>query len=78
YAIDTSRMIAEGTHDLSKLPDMTDEDIKKKLVKIRGIGPWTVQNVLKFGLGRPNLIPLADIGLQNAMKRHFHLDDKPA
>ncbi|MBV5123907.1 DNA-3-methyladenine glycosylase family protein [Bacillus halotolerans] len=78
YAIDTSRMIAEGTLDLSELPQLTDEDIMKKLIKIRGIGPWTVQNVLMFGLGRPNLFPLADIGLQNAIKRHFNLDDKPA
>lgn len=78
YTIDTSRMIAEGTLSLSELPHMADEDIMKKLIKIRGIGPWTVQNVLMFGLGRPNLFPLADIGLQNAIKRHFQLDDKPA
>ncbi|MDI6582533.1 DNA-3-methyladenine glycosylase 2 family protein, partial [Bacillus subtilis] len=78
YTIDTSRMIAECTLSLSELPHMADEDIMKKLIKISGIGPWTVQNVLMFGLGLPNLFPLADIGLQNAITRHFQLDDKPA
>lgn len=77
YAIDTSRMIAEGILNLDELASLTDEEIMKKLVKIRGIGPWTVQNILLFGLGRPNLFPMADIGLQNAIKRHFGLTDKP-
>ena len=77
YVIDTSRMIADGRLDLDELDQLSDEDIMEKLVKIRGIGPWTVQNVLLFGLGRPNLFPAADIGIQNAIKRHFGLNDKP-
>ncbi|MCC9022472.1 DNA-3-methyladenine glycosylase family protein [Bacillus nakamurai] len=78
YVIDTSRLIADGTLNLSKLPFLSDEDIMKKLITIRGIGPWTVQNVLMFGLGRPNLFPLADIGLQKAVKRRFGLAEKPS
>lgn len=78
YAIDISRMIAEGALNLAELTHLSDEDIMKKLITIRGIGPWTVQNVLMFGLGRPNLFPLADIGLQNAVKRRFALEDKPS
>ncbi|WP_252607346.1 DNA-3-methyladenine glycosylase family protein [Bacillus paralicheniformis] len=77
YVIDTSRMIADGRLNLDELDQLSDEDIMEKLVKIRGIGPWTVQNVLLFGLGRPNLFPAADIGIQNAIKRHFGLNDKP-
>ena len=46
YVIDTSRMIADGRLDLDELDQLSDEDIMEKLVKIRGIGPWTVQNVL--------------------------------
>lgn len=78
YAIDISRMIADGALNLAELTHLSDEDIMKKLIAIRGIGPWTVQNVLMFGLGRPNLFPLADIGLQNAVKRRFALEDKPS
>ncbi|MGN9864024.1 DNA-3-methyladenine glycosylase family protein [Bacillus swezeyi] len=77
YVIDTSRMITGGSLNLDELDLLSDEDILDKLVKIRGIGPWTVQNVLLFGLGRPNLFPMADIGIQNAIKRHFGLKDKP-
>jgi len=77
YVIDTSRLIANGEIELEKLYDMTDDEIMKKLIKVRGIGPWTVQNLLLFGLGRPNLFPVADIGLQNAIKKYFNLDRKP-
>ncbi|MDA7026685.1 DNA-3-methyladenine glycosylase [Bacillus sp. CLL-7-23] len=78
YVIDTSRMIAAGELNLDEFPLLSDEEIMGKLVKIRGIGPWTVQNVLLFGLGRPNLFPLADIGIQRAIKHHFGLQTKPS
>ena len=77
YIIDTSKLIAQGELPLYKLDQKTDEEILKELVKIRGIGPWTVQNLLLFGLGRPNLFPVADIGIQNALKKLKGLDQKP-
>lgn len=77
YIIDTSRLIAEGELPLYDLKNKSDEEILKELVKIRGIGPWTVQNLLLFGLGRPNLFPTADIGIQNALKKLKGLDQKP-
>lgn len=77
YTIDTSKMIAERTVDLKMLSNLSDEEILIKLISIRGIGPWTVQNLLLFGLGRPNLFPMADVGIQNALKKHFNLEKKP-
>ena len=47
------------------------------LIKVRGIGRWTVENFLLFGLGRPNLFPKADIGIQNAIKKLYNLEQKP-
>lgn len=77
YVIDTSKLIAEGKIKLEEIQHMEDAEILKVLTKIRGIGPWTVQNLLLFGLGRPNLFPFADIGIQNALKKHFQLEKKP-
>ncbi len=59
YLIDTSKLIAEGNLNLHELAKHSDEEITKTLIKIRGIGPWTVQNLLLSGLGRPNLFPKA-------------------
>ncbi|WP_173917283.1 DNA-3-methyladenine glycosylase [Halobacillus sp. Marseille-Q1614] len=77
YVIDTSKLIAEGEVDLNHLAEQPDEEVIKQLVKIRGIGPWTAENWLMFGVGRENLFPKADIGIQNAMKQYFRLDKKP-
>ncbi|MCM3442665.1 DNA-3-methyladenine glycosylase family protein [Metabacillus halosaccharovorans] len=78
YLIDTSRLIAEGKLKLAELANQSDEEILKNLIKIRGIGPWTVQSLLLSGLGRPNLFPKADIGIQRAIQQHFNLEKKPS
>ncbi|MEK3934693.1 DNA-3-methyladenine glycosylase [Sporosarcina sp. FSL W7-1349] len=77
YVIGLSRAIVEGKLDLNKFEQMEDEEVMRDLVAHRGIGPWTAQNFLMFGLGRSNLFPLADIGLQNALKKLWGLDRKP-
>ncbi|SDK34860.1 DNA-3-methyladenine glycosylase family protein [Sediminibacillus albus] len=77
YVIDTSAMIASGQLNLAELAEQTDKQIIDTLVKIRGIGPWTAENWLLFGLGRRDLLPKADIGIQNALKFYFNMDRKP-
>jgi DNA-3-methyladenine glycosylase II len=77
YVIDTSKLIASGELSLEKLGEQSNEEIVKELVNIRGIGPWTAESVLLFGLGRENLLPAADVGLQNAVKNLYGLENKP-
>lgn len=77
YVIGIAQAIVERKLELNSLYDKSDEDIMKELITLRGVGPWTVQNLLMFGLGRPNLFPVADIGLQNAMKKLYNLERKP-
>ncbi|RFB13469.1 DNA-3-methyladenine glycosylase 2 family protein [Bacillus sp. HNG] len=77
YVIDTSKLIASGELTLSDLRSKSDEGVMETLVKIRGIGKWTAENFLLFALGRPNLFPMADIGIQNAIKKLYNLEKKP-
>ena len=77
YIIGLSEMIQSGELNLEELSQESDEAIMKTLVKIRGIGPWTAQNFLLFGLGRPNLFPIGDVGIQNALKKLYRLEAKP-
>ncbi len=77
YVIGIARAIADGELDLEDLEKKTDDEIMAELTKYRGVGPWTAQNFLLFGLGRPNLFPLADVGIQNAVKKLYNLDRKP-
>ena len=77
YVIGVGQKVSSGELDLAKLATQTDEEVIKELTKIRGIGPWTAQSFLLFGLGRPNLFPKADIGIQNAIKKLFQMEQKP-
>ncbi|SEQ49544.1 DNA-3-methyladenine glycosylase family protein [Piscibacillus halophilus] len=78
YVIDTSRKIVDGELDLYKLSKLENNEVLKELGSVRGIGPWTVQNWLLFALGRDDLFPAADIGIQNALKKWWQLDNKPS
>lgn len=77
YVIGLSGAIAAGTLRLEEMKGREDADIAAELIGYRGIGPWTAQSFLMFGLGRPNLFPLADIGLQNALKMEWQRSEKP-
>ncbi|MFS0862575.1 DNA-3-methyladenine glycosylase family protein [Fredinandcohnia sp. 179-A 10B2 NHS] len=77
YVIDTSKLIASGELNLRELARKSDSEVMDALVKIRGIGKWTAQNFLLFALGRQNLFPMADIGIQNAIKKLYKIDKKP-
>ncbi|WP_421383927.1 DNA-3-methyladenine glycosylase family protein [Bacillus salacetis] len=78
YVIGVSKEIAEGRLKLEELEGKSDEEIIKELVKLRGIGPWTAENYLMFALGRLNLFPKTDIGIQNALKQLYGMDRKPS
>ncbi|PGC22832.1 DNA-3-methyladenine glycosylase [Bacillus wiedmannii] len=77
YIVGLGRSIVSGTLNLASIETRTDEEVFAQLLPIRGIGTWTVQNFLMFGLGRKNMFPKADIGIQRAVQGVFQLDDKP-
>ena len=48
---------------------MTDEEVITHLTAVKGIGRWTAEMKLMFTLHRPDILPLDDVGIQNAMIR---------
>ncbi|MBS8266701.1 DNA-3-methyladenine glycosylase 2 family protein [Mesobacillus boroniphilus] len=77
YVIGIAELAVSGQLDFEKMKTKPDAEVAQELIKIRGVGPWTVENFLMFALGRPNLFPMGDIGIQNALKKYFNLDEKP-
>jgi DNA-3-methyladenine glycosylase II len=78
YIIDLARLIADGTVKLDDLWEKTDEEIIQTLLPLRGIGRWTIECLLIFGMGRPDVLPAADIGLRNGIKKTWELDSQPS
>ncbi len=55
--------------------NLTDLEIISMLTKIKGVGQWTVEMILLFTLGRPDVFPLDDLGIQQAMVRLYALPE---
>lgn len=77
YIIDFARAITDGKVDLERVEQMSDEEVIEYLIPLRGIGRWTVECLLIFGLGRPDLLPVADIGIRNGIQLVYGLSGKP-
>jgi len=55
----------------SAILKMPNEEIVKRLTEVRGIGPWTVEMLLIFRLGRPNVLPVTDYGVRKGFALTF-------
>lgn len=79
YVIHFARAVAEGTlpFDAAALDMMTNDELMERLLPFRGIGRWTVECFLLFGLGRPDLLPAADIGLRNGLRHLYRMEHQP-
>lgn len=58
-----------------KLSTMNDESIIALLVQIKGVGKWTVEMLLMFGLGREDVFAVDDLGIQQAMCKLYKIDN---
>ena len=65
-------------NDLERIEwsNMSDEDILEFLTQIKGVGKWTVEMLLMFTLARPDIFPVDDLGIQQAMKRLFNIEEE--
>jgi 3-methyladenine DNA glycosylase/8-oxoguanine DNA glycosylase len=69
---DLAAKTVDGTvPTLAQTRRMTDEEIIERLVTIRGIGQWTVEMLLIFRLGRPDVLPVDDYGVRKGFKATF-------
>ncbi len=57
---------------------MTDEEISKELIQIKGIGQWTVDMFLMFTLSRPDILPYKDLGIQKGIMKILNMKNLPS
>lgn len=59
------------------IPKLKDDEVRKQFIKIKGIGPWTIDMFLMFTLNRPDILPVNDLGIQKGFKLFFRLNELP-
>ena len=72
YLKDLAAHFLNGTLDPVGWHALEDEVLIVELTRVKGIGRWTAEMFLMFHLARPDVLPLADLGLQRAMRLHYN------
>jgi DNA-3-methyladenine glycosylase II len=77
YLRDLATKVDTAEVPLARLGGLADEEVIAHLTRVNGIGRWTAQMFLMFRLGRPDVLPELDLGIQNAIQRAYGLPERP-
>ena len=77
YLRDLAGKAESGALDLNALDAMDDEDVITALSQVKGIGRWSAEMFLIFRLHRPDVLPVGDLGIVNAVHRVYRLRKRP-
>lgn len=78
YIHDLANKFKNKTLNHENFAEMSDEEIRDNLVQVKGIGPWTVDMFLIFGLARMNVLPLGDLAIRRGFTKAFKLRKTPS
>jgi DNA-3-methyladenine glycosylase II len=74
YILSIAEFTSNGTVKIDHLNELSNEDVIKQLVKIKGVGVWTAEMFLMFTLARPDVFSIGDLGLRNAITKNYGID----
>jgi DNA-3-methyladenine glycosylase II len=77
YVRDLAAKVASGAVDLGAIDQLPDEAVIERLTQIKGIGRWTAEMFLIFSLGRPDVLPVDDLGFRDGVRRVYALPELP-
>lgn len=77
YIKNVARTFRDGHLNRNRLQKMTDEEVRERLLAIKGVGPWTAEMFLIFALARPDVFSPGDVGLQNAIRKNYGKNPTP-
>lgn len=77
YIKDLAQCVKTKTIHLNKLHTLSDKEVLQELIKVKGIGPWTVEMFLMFSLGREDIFSYGDLGLRHAMQKLYKFKKEP-
>ena len=78
YLRDLAERVEGGALPVDALHELDDEALTTALVQVKGIGRWTAQMFLMFRLGRTDVLPDLDLGIQKGLQRAYGLRKMPA
>lgn len=77
YLRDLATHVLDGTLEVDRFDELPDEQVIEEIVAVRGLGEWTAHMFLMFHLGRPDVLPFGDLGIRNAARIEYELEELP-
>jgi DNA-3-methyladenine glycosylase II len=77
YLRDLAQHVEDGELELERLEELPDEEVIEQLTAVKGIGEWSAHMFLMFHLGRPDVLPVGDQGIRNAIRAQYRLRKIP-
>ena len=77
YLRSLAEHVLDGSLELDRLDELPDDEVLAELVAIKGVGEWTAHMFMMFQLARPDVLPVGDLGIRNAARRLYDLDELP-
>jgi DNA-3-methyladenine glycosylase II len=74
---DLAERLESGALDLGDIEDVPDQGVARRLLDVKGVGQWTVDMYLIFHLGRPDVLPVGDLGVRRAAMLAYGLRKLP-
>jgi DNA-3-methyladenine glycosylase II len=78
YIRDLSEKLLSKEISLTGISRKSEAEIENELCRVKGIGPWTVHMFLIFVLGKPNILPVGDLGIKKAIMLNYNLKFLPS
>lgn len=77
YVRDLASHVTTGRLDMHGLDALEDEAVCERLTQVNGVGRWTAQMYLMFRLGRPDVLPVTDLGVRKGVQTAYRLRALP-
>ena len=77
YLRDLADHVISGEMDFDAMQSLPDEDVAEKIMAVKGLGRWSADMFLMFHLGRPDILPVGDLGIRRAVERVYKLPEMP-
>jgi DNA-3-methyladenine glycosylase II len=77
YLRSLAEHVLDGSLELDRLDSLPDEDVIAELVAVKGLGTWSAHMFLMFHLGRPDVLPVGDLGIRRAVMNRYGLRKLP-
>jgi DNA-3-methyladenine glycosylase II len=78
YLRSLSEHIISGELQIDHLDKLSDDEVREQITASRGLGRWTADMFLLINLGRPDVLPIGDLGIRSAVQRLYRLDHLPS